>query len=75
MVEHVSIRQACETETVVKKSRFICSLLPVKSQDEAAGELAKIRKKHYNATHNCFAMIVRPDAPYMRASDDGEPQG
>ncbi|MDL2238207.1 YigZ family protein [Christensenellaceae bacterium OttesenSCG-928-K19] len=72
---YTSIRQALEDETVVKKSRFICALRPVQTPEEAADELAKIRKKHYNATHNCFAMILNEDASYKRASDDGEPQG
>lgn len=75
MVEYVSIRERVETELVVKKSRFLCVLAPVETPDQATGELAKIRKKHYNATHNCFAMILHPDGSYARASDDGEPQG
>ncbi len=73
--EFTSIRENIESETVVKKSRFICALVKAETQEQAAAELAKIRKKQYNATHNCSAMILGADGQFMRTSDDGEPQG
>ncbi len=71
----VSLKEQTEHETVVKKSRFICSLVPVKTPEQAGEELAKVRKKHYNATHNCSAMVIGEDGAFLRVSDDGEPQG
>jgi len=73
--EFVSIEERVEEETIVKKSRFICVLLPVAAKENAALELDAIKKKHYNANHNCSATIIGSEGEYMHASDDGEPQG
>jgi uncharacterized YigZ family protein len=62
-----------ETEIKVKGSKFIAGLLPVKSKDEAEQAYLEIKKKYYDATHNCFA--YRIDANIFRYSDDGEPNG
>ncbi|MEJ2543134.1 MAG: YigZ family protein [Calditrichaceae bacterium] len=62
-----------ETEIKVKRSKFIAGLLPVKSKDEAEQAYLEIKKKYYDATHNCFA--YRIDANIFRYSDDGEPNG
>jgi len=58
-----------------KKSRFLGSLYPVESLEEAAEKLGQIKKKFWDATHNCSAMILGEDSSIMRFSDDGEPQG
>ncbi len=71
----VSLGEEVENEIIIKKSRFICALVPVQTQEQAMEELAKIRKKHYNATHNCSAMIIGENGEYLKSSDDGEPQG
>ena len=60
-------------EIKVKGSRFIASIVPVKSKNEAENVLADFRKKYYNATHNCFAWRI--DENNFRYSDDGEPSG
>lgn len=73
--EFVSLKEPCTHETVIKRSRFICQLIPVKTVEEAEQALQAIRKEHYNATHNCPAMIIGPLGEYEKASDDGEPQG
>lgn len=62
-------------EIVEKKSRFIASLSPVESEEEAIAFIESIRKKYYDARHNCFAFIVGKDARLERCSDDGEPSG
>lgn len=62
-------------EIVEKKSRFIASLAPVESEEEAIAFVESIRKKYYDARHNCFAFIVGKDARLERCSDDGEPSG
>ncbi len=55
----------------VKGSKFISSLIPVKSKEEAEKKLEAIKKHYHDATHNCFAYRIYPDIE--RCSDDGEP--
>lgn len=62
-------------EIVVKRSRFICNLHPVSTPEEADAFLESVRREHYNARHNCSAVVIGPNAEYVKASDDGEPQG
>lgn len=58
-----------------KKSRFISYLSYVESEDEASSFIAGIKKKHYDARHNCSAMIIGPQKDLLRSNDDGEPSG
>ncbi len=58
-----------------KKSRFIATVRPVKTEEEAQEFVAAMKKKYWNATHNCSAYIVGEKPLIMRCSDDGEPQG
>ncbi len=62
-------------EIVEKKSRFIGQIRPVTSEEEAYAFIEEVKKKHYDARHNCFAFSVGVDMPLLRFSDDGEPQG
>lgn len=64
-----------EGEIIEKKSRFIGQVAPVKTEEEAYAFIEKIKKKHYDARHNCFAFSIGEDMPLLRFSDDGEPQG
>ena len=64
-----------EAEIIEKKSRFIAALAPAATEQEAQAFIDQIRKKHYNATHNCFAYRVGLDREISRYGDDGEPQG
>lgn len=57
-----------------KKSRFIATVVPVKSEQEAAAEIEKIRRKYWDARHNCHAYIIG-DKEITRCTDDGEPSG
>ncbi len=66
---------ASETEFVVNKSRFIGRAFPVETEAEALEILERIRQKHYDATHNCWAYNLRGASPLRRFSDDGEPHG
>lgn len=67
------IRKAVSAEIVEKKSRFIATLTPVKSEDEALAFIASMKKKYYDARHNCYAYITGPNDEFIHASDDGEP--
>ena len=62
-----------EDEFVEKKSRFIGRIWPVETEEEALRKIQEMKKKHYDATHNCWAYIIRDGA--VRFSDDGEPGG
>ena len=62
-----------EDEFIEKKSRFIGRLWPVETEEEALTKIQEMKKQHYDATHNCWAYIIRDGA--VRFSDDGEPGG
>ena len=68
-----TVSTASETEYVINRSRFIGRCFPVTDEAEALAILERIRKQHWDATHNCFAYRLRSGA--ARYSDDGEPQG
>ncbi len=62
-------------EIVEKKSRFIANVFPIHSEEEALEYITQIRKKHYDARHNCFAYVIGEKNETERCSDDGEPSG
>ncbi len=62
-----------EDEFVEKKSRFIGRVWLVESEEEALARIQEMKKQHYDASHNCWAYVIRGGA--MRFSDDGEPGG
>ena len=62
-----------EDEFTEKKSRFIGRVWPVESEEEALEKIQEMKRQHYDATHNCWAYIIKGGA--MRFSDDGEPGG
>lgn len=64
-----------EAEIVEKKSRFIANVAPVKTEEEAQTFIEGVKKKHYNARHNCYAYIVGENSEHQKFSDDGEPGG
>lgn len=63
-----------ETEIVEKKSRFIANIAAVASEEEAIEFIEKIKKKYYDARHNCYAYIIGDKGDKKKCSDDGEPQ-
>jgi uncharacterized YigZ family protein len=74
---YLTIRNNCEKEIEkIKGSRFTGRLFRVKSKEEAELELEKVRKKYFDATHNCFAYTAgEKENAVSRFSDDGEPSG
>lgn len=64
-----------EAEIIEKKSRFIATVKPVKNEDEAIAFIESLKKKYWNATHNCFAYVIGEHFQTQRCSDDGEPSG
>ena len=68
-----TIRTDYRDETVIEKSRFICTLKKVSSETEAQDFIKAVKKEFWDATHNCSAYII--DELAQRSSDDGEPSG
>ncbi|HOO27948.1 MAG TPA: YigZ family protein, partial [Lachnospiraceae bacterium] len=64
-----------ESEIEEKKSRFIATVRPVETEDEAVAFIGEMKKKYWDATHNCSAFVIGKDAGLTRCSDDGEPGG
>lgn len=62
-----------EDEFYEKKSHFIGRVWPVETEEDALEKIQQMKKQHYDATHNCWAYIIRDGA--VRFSDDGEPGG
>ena len=62
-----------EDEFYEKKSHFIGRLWPVETEEAALERIQQMKKQHYDATHNCWAYIIKDGA--VRFSDDGEPGG
>ncbi|MCD5028292.1 YigZ family protein [Enterococcus asini] len=62
-------------ETEIKKSRFLCHLKRVTSEEEAKAFIQGIKKEHWKANHNCSAYLIGEHSEIQRSSDDGEPSG
>ena len=75
MKAYKTLLKEAHDEVIINKSRFIGYAAPVKTVEEALAFLDRIRTKHKDATHNCYAYIIGQNAGIMRYSDDGEPGG
>ena len=64
-----------QAEITEKKSRFIANIFPVSTEEEAFERLEEIRKKYWDARHNCWAYVLGGNPASERMSDDGEPAG
>ncbi|MEU1790915.1 YigZ family protein [Streptomyces sparsogenes] len=62
-------------EIEISKSRFLCSLAPAATEQEAQDFIRRVRGEHPTATHNCYAYVIGADGRVQKASDDGEPGG
>ena len=69
------ILEQAEGEIIEKKSRFIATMCPVETQEEAEQFIAKCKKKYWDARHNCSAYVIGENNEIMHSSDDGEPSG
>ena len=62
-----------EGEIVEKKSRFIATVRPVETDEEAVAFINEMKKKYWDARHNCSAFVIGSRQEMTRCSDDGEP--
>lgn len=74
-MEKFIIKEGGQGEIVEKKSRFIATVLPIDTEEEALQYIERIKKKYWDARHNCFAFVIGSNNEIQRFSDDGEPQG
>ena len=73
--QYKTIYEGGESEIVEKKSRFIATVRPVESEEEALKFLEEMKKKYWDARHNCFVYSIGMNREFTRCSDDGEPSG
>ncbi len=74
MDSYKTIEREAVDEYIVKKSRFLGYAKPVTTAEQAVAFIEQIKKKHWDATHNVYAYVLR-EGQTRRYSDDGEPQG
>ena len=74
MTEYIVPYQDAESEFTEKRSRFITHLYKVETEAEARARIEEMKKKYYDARHNCWCYRLR-EGGVERYSDDGEPQG
>lgn len=73
-MEYLTVKEEDSDQFVEKKSRFIGTCRPVKTEEEALDFIARMKSKYWDASHNVYAYILRENG-VQRFSDDGEPQG
>lgn len=72
---YLTVKGYGEHEIVIDKSRFIAHVQRAETEDEAVEFIQTIKKKHWNATHNCSAYLIGEHDLIQKANDDGEPSG
>ena len=72
MPEYMTVDCLASDEFVKHRSRFICTIKPVRSEDEALEFINELKQKYWDATHNVYAYVLR-EGNIKRYSDDGEP--
>lgn len=75
MKSYYQVTEKTVNEIIVKKSKFITTLIPITDSEDAEKQLKSIKKQYSDATHNCYCYIANTIATVQRFSDDGEPQG
>ena len=73
MKSYSTVLSSASAEIVIEKSRFIGQSFHVEDLEETENIIKEVKKKYYDATHNCFAYIIGEDRSIVKASDDGEP--
>lgn len=73
--DYKTVKGYGEKEIVISKSRFIAYVDRAETEEEAINFINKIKKMHYNATHNCSCYMIGEHNQIQKANDDGEPSG
>ncbi|MBW8349453.1 YigZ family protein [Bacillus sp. IITD106] len=72
---YFTVKKQGEHEIIIQKSRFIAHISRAETEEEAQQFIQDIKKKHWNATHNCSAYLIGEHNQIQKANDDGEPSG
>lgn len=72
---YYTVKPEGNDQIIIQKSRFIGYVRRVKTEEETQAFIQEIKKKHYDATHNCSAYIIGEHDEIQKANDDGEPSG
>ncbi|MBS4204937.1 YigZ family protein [Lederbergia citrea] len=72
---YFTVKEPGEHEIIIQKSRFIAHIERAESEEKAQAFIQEIKKKHWNATHNCSAYLIGEHNQIQKANDDGEPSG
>ncbi len=75
LTQYRTVARSGSIEIEIRKSRFICTIGRATSDDDARAFIADIKKRYWDANHNCSAYIVGDRGDSQRTSDDGEPSG
>ncbi|WP_027409272.1 YigZ family protein [Anoxybacteroides tepidamans] len=75
LYKYYTVKGYGESEIVLEKSRFICYVNRATTEEEAVQFIQSIKKKHWDATHNCSAYLIGEHDHIQKANDDGEPSG
>ncbi|RHW37278.1 YigZ family protein [Neobacillus notoginsengisoli] len=70
-----TVKQTGTHEINIERSRFIAYVARAETEEEAQAFIAEIKRKHWNATHNCSAYLIGENDQIQKANDDGEPSG
>ncbi|MEW4289682.1 YigZ family protein [Rossellomorea marisflavi] len=73
--KYYTVKGPGENEIVIDRSRFIAHVARVETEEDAQAFIADIKKKHWDATHNCSAYMIGENNLIQKANDDGEPSG
>lgn len=75
LAQYFTVKGYGEHEIIIEKSRFICYVSRATTEEEAQSFIQNIKKKHWDATHNCSAYLIGAHDQIQKANDDGEPSG
>lgn len=75
LASYFTVKGYGEHEIVIQKSRFIAYVNRVTSEADAQAFIEKVKKKHWDAAHNCSAYLIGETDHIQKANDDGEPSG
>lgn len=75
LTRYYTVKEYGEHEIIIQKSRFIAQIKRAESENEAQEFIQTIKKKNWNASHNCSAYLIGKHDQIQKANDDGEPGG
>ncbi|HEX6594289.1 MAG TPA: YigZ family protein [Bacillota bacterium] len=75
LTSYFTVKSEGSDEIIIQKSRFIGYVKRVETEQQALDFIREIKKKHYDATHNCSAYMIGEHDQIQKANDDGEPSG